>query len=194
MKRTLVILATLMLLLLSGGQAFAGSIEYQDSAYASGTLGGQRIIKEMVTVIMIGDTNNVFCDGFGLCSNFSSEVFFCVSMLGCGSFTDGAYVQVHHQLQTVTFLDLLNDHGILGTRNAAFFSYELMGPIGPTTGLGLGTILAIPTSLGDLEINSFEFGTSTFSAFSPIPEPGSLSLLATFGLITMGLVRRKMKL
>ena len=189
MKRTLVILVVLTLLLLGCGQAFAGTIDYYETADVFYMFDNMQS-RGVVTINVWADTKNVFCDEGGYCFN-SGQAKLHIAGLDL-NLSEVVLVQLSTRFGDVEFFDNRTSALIWGTVSAALKSYDLKGYFATITGLPLpssGPGGSFETDGGLFQIDGFPTGKASFGA--AIPEPGSLSLLAAFGLITMGLVRRK---
>jgi len=165
-------------------------VTYTEQAVASGTLGGQTFTNALLTLELVGDTGNV-TGSSDFFTNTSGLFTVSVSGIGTATFTDTMEV-FDNQTFTTPAAGFAGEGGsVLDTFNTAFALYNLMTPIGPTSGTSfIRPDLTFNTTLGGLIITSAE--DSTFTASTAVPEPTSLILVGTGALIICYRLRRKL--
>jgi hypothetical protein len=181
--------------------ANAVPITYTESAIVSGTLGGAPFNNALIEITGIGDTGNII-GAHGSAQNLLSSLSFNLSGTGAGTFrpSPDRFLAISN-IESPLFVGsagFADDRPfgaflLLETRNPLFGTYGLDGPIGPISGPSAFSASApFPTTAGDLVINAS--GDATFAAVlgAAVPEPGSVSLLAT-AVIGFGILRRRRK-
>jgi hypothetical protein len=178
------------------GRVEAESITYMESTVASGTLGLQSFTDAVVTLTFVGDTTNVTNPSPGHYVNSVGTATVTVAGIGTATFTDQIQV-FDNQMYAAGFTDVTINEDILDQAGGFQVTYDLKTAIGPVTGpLYPGTGPKFATNQGALVLTSASL-TGTFTATtSAVPEPSSIVLASTAGLI--GVVcswrRRKAKL
>jgi hypothetical protein len=171
--------------------AEASPVTYVDSGLASGSLGSSAFTNALVTLEFVGDTANITNPQPGLYFNMPGTATVTVAGIGTATFTDPMAAFVNQNfIPPVSPFAGISDQSfpggavVLATSNSAFSSYALTAPFGPFTGpsaFEAAGPVAFPTTLGDFII--LTTATSTFQAFSTIPEPSSI----VSGGIAMGM-------
>ena len=194
-KRIALVVATLGLTVGLGGQARAGSIRtYQETAIASGTLGGVSFTDAEIQLTSTADTDNIQ-SGNVLNTTYyyvpNINLTIAVTGIGTATFTDSTQT-LTFPFNQAGFLDP-NTGFILLTYNPVLAPYDLQGDIGPVVGTGDPFREGLPqTTLGILHITAVVPGL-TFVSSAAVPEPTSL-MLAGFGtvcVIAYGLARKR---
>lgn len=161
-------------LVLAAASAVAAPISYRTNATASGSLGGVPFTDALVTITGTGDTSSVSCVA-GYCETGTLDSQVTVAGIGTADFTIDVRLFANWSAEAVGFFDNVQ-FDILDTYNPLLAGYDLQSPFGPVTGSSDVNTQSYGTTLGLLQLTSA--GNSTFEAFSPIPEPASLGVLA----------------
>ena len=197
--RTLIIALVLFgTLLWTSSPALADSATYTETTVASGSLGGASFSDALVTITLLGDTSTLTTDPFLGALEVFGPATVTVDGIGTASFTDSLLVFDNQPYGVAGILD--SSVGAIGldvldTTDPAFGTYDLTTNIGPITDSSLfnpddGSCSAcFATTDGNFVLTS-NSGTSTFSASTVVPEPGSLFLLGV-GLSGLFVARRK---
>jgi hypothetical protein len=196
--RTLIIALVLLgTLLWTSSPALADSATYTETAVASGSLGGASFSDALVTITLLGDTSTSTTGIFGALEVFGPATV-TVEAIGTASFTDSLAVFDNPTFGAAGILDSnlgLFGFDVLDTIDPAFGTYDLTTNIGPITGSSLFSppdpnngFNGFATTDGNFVLTNS--GTSTFSASTAVPEPGSLFLLGV-GLSGLFVARRK---
>jgi hypothetical protein len=178
--------------------ATAGTLTYTEQGNLSGSLGGTPFTNAQVTFTLAGTPSSInvsgdmFWDVFPggaatvtiagipgtatISNNAEVAVWQCTS-----SCTNPAAAFAFYTGGWVTFM---------GTSNPAFGTYDLTTPIGPLSGTMFGTAPPLDTDKGPFVISSYSGQTSTFTAFTEVPEPESLGLLAIGAALLLAARRR----
>lgn len=194
MRRVLVVVTALTVGVLSWatpGQAAA--ITYTTVSTASGTLGGTPFTNALVTVTLTGDTTGVEPSIFapGWLQNIGTAT---LSVAGGGTATfnsPNGYAALLADfggpvLGIIEFDNLARTSftGITGTFGPSLAGYNLMGPLGPLTGPGIGiatqpdgTPVTYDTTAGALRLTSGNDLATLTVRVTAVPEPELLSLL-----------------
>src|SRR5262249_55923595 len=159
---------------------------YTDQVVASGEFfvpGASRTFTNaLVTLTLVGDTENVKLDSLGLFINTSGLFTVNVSGIGTATFTDPTMEvfvnQVLNQFVRPAAGSADRDGLLLDPLNSAFSTYNLTTAIGPISGASeIDPLSGFGTTLGTLVLSSA--GNSTFQAVTvpTVPEPSTLLLL-----------------
>lgn len=165
------------------GRVEAEMITYVESTVASGMLGAQSFTDATVTLIFVGDTTNVTHPNSFLYVNSVGTATVDVAGIGTATFTD--HIQVFDdQMYAAGFTDVTLGEDIVDQAGGFQTTYDLKSAIGPVTGpIYPGTGPAFDTNQGTLVLTSAA-ATGTFTATtSSVPEPSSIILASTAGLI-----------
>lgn len=185
------IAVALMVLTTGTISARAGTMSYEISTTASGTLNGVAFSDATVTAIGIGNTKNVASNPtrtkFTL--DFSSAT---IAVSGFGTATlDGTTDITINSSGVLSFVGS-SGHTILGLEDdSAAAGYNLESTIGPITGQAtFDSGASFTTSLGDLILTSVSASPTggKFVAFtgSAVPEPSSLAIASTGVALIIG--------
>jgi PEP-CTERM motif len=187
------------------GRAMAGPITYTFSGtFGDGTIGGSTSLTGVDFVITVtSDTSGVTSSATGIGTELTTQsnqpALITLNGIGTATLPDGVTVW---DVQTISGIPALGiDVGPTQVTwfqlgNPASGNYHLTTTIGPITG-GAGSGLdyvPVPTSLGDILSNEWEGVCPSFSAQltgSAVPEPSSLALAASAGILAARTWRRK---
>jgi hypothetical protein len=176
MKRSLLVLAALLIPMFGAVAAHADSIVVTETTTAAGSLDGIGFTNALVTLTLTGSTTNVSSLG----GVFELPGTATVSVLGDGAdtFTDNVNAVVNQNFEDSGFGDFTNNFGILFTQNPALSTYDLESSIGPLSGTdSFNKNVAFSTLGGAFDI-TFTTGSATFTAtVGNVPEPSCLLLL-----------------
>ena len=191
--RTLTV-CPLLALAFGATSARAAAVTYTASFTADGSLGGEAFQNALVTLVVEGDTEDVF--EFTLDRYFLDvdSAYVVVAGVGAATFTNTFTVGSNADDGIVVFGDLDLDTAVLWLFDSGFVSYDLQSslvvvadayqdPNGHT----------FPTSVGDLVLNSIS-STGTFVAdvqSAAVPEPSTFAMLAVPAVLGVAARRRK---
>jgi len=176
--------------------SFGSLITFTDITTASGTIGSTSFTSALITISAVGDTSNIqsFSGGFSINDDSASIT---INGLGTFPFITGTRFFVNNLNETPGFSRATGADLIDGPTDPAFSSWNMLTSIGPITGdtgqILQWTLIPVLTSGGVLVLDNAYPTDITFSAQvgAPVPEPGTLLLLAT-GLLGVGrFVKRK---
>lgn len=157
------------------------SISVEVTTVASGSLGSTNFTDATVTIFGLGDTDDVFVDGFANLLRDGFTATFEIEGVGSGEFTDAIQAVSNNNSELGGFGNVTQGTGLVFIQNSVFETYDLQSSLDPVSGPAL-FVFGIPhaTTMGNLRILSGSFGT--FSArVGSIPEPGSLVALTVVG-------------
>lgn len=173
-------------------EAPAGVLEFTHESNGSGTLAGIPFQASDFIITAVGDTGDRTSHSEGWSIDHISAS---ISIDGLGDFDilTGTRTFVNNNSLTIGFSrEKLGEHGtdlFNGPTDAVFDTWDMLGPIGPIS--GLGRLLQwdmspqIDTTGGILLFNTDSDVGATFTA---VPEPATICLLGLGGL---GLLRRR---
>jgi hypothetical protein len=179
MKRSVLVLASMAILLFVVRPASATPVTYTESAIATGSLDGTSFLNALVTITLNGNTSALVTPSPGLFEIFGAATV-TVSGIGTDTFTDSMDVFDNNPLDAAGITDSSINADVLDTVDPAFGTYGLTTAIGPITNTSLiNSGFDFLTTGGFFDITSVFEDTSTFTATttSTTPEPGSLVLL-----------------
>ena len=177
------------LLVFASAPAQGAPIVYTETFRGEGQLGGSYFFDALVTLTLVGDTDNV--TGVGLLSNTGTATVN-VAGIGSGTFTGDVRAAVVQGVGTGGFADFSAGLVIMYTDHPGLASYDLASSIGPLTGDARFNAIPFATTAGGFAIYSVSglFDESTFTAAierTAIPEPATLVL---FGIGLVAVARR----
>lgn len=181
--------------------ATAGTLTYTEQGNLSGSLGGTPFTNAQVTFTLAGTPSSIHVSG---------DTFWDVFPVGAATVTIAGIpgtATISNIAEVVAFqctsscadpaaafafdFPSIGVFTIMGTSNPAFGVYDLTTPIGPLSGVAFGTAPPfLDTDKGQFVISSYSGGTSTFTAFTEVPEPESLGLLAIGAALLLAARRR----
>jgi hypothetical protein len=195
-------LVTAVVFGLTTGVTYGGPVlTYTVSGTASGQLGTTAFTNALVTFAATADTSNIVNVPINGGTFVVTATSATVNVAGIGTATITSPIEAYDlpgNAQAgleITATPLTSFQALTGMVLPAFASYNLATPIGPLSGNGfIGNVPgSLQTTSGQLTIpilNTF----LTFTAAATVPEPSSLVLTATAGLIGLACAwgRRRM--
>lgn len=178
--------------------ATAGSLTYTEQGNLSGSLGGTPFTNALVTFTVAGTPSSIHSSGDQFWDVFlgGSATVAIAGIPGTATITNVAEVAAWQCTSSCVDpaagigFDSGGVYMVLITLNPLFGTYDLTTPIGPLSGDAVGTAPNLDTDKGLFVISHYDGGTSTFTASTDTPEPGSLGLLAGAAALLLAAGRR----
>jgi hypothetical protein len=189
-------------------QLRAAPITYTLASTGNGALGASPFTDALVTVTLTGDTSAITSVTSGSDTVLANSGNATVNIAGVGTATFTGAIEIISTLDDTSLFgtsavvigqlanpsDPTSLTGILAQFDPVFFGYDLQGfaPVSGTGGVASGSHMTphFQTTAGDLTwAIGQSLGTSTFSAVTGVPEPGTLMLLAPV-LVALAAQRR----
>jgi hypothetical protein len=158
--------------------ASATQITYTETANVTGVLNGAFFFPEArLTLTTTADTSSIVGASTPEVYLSNPTIYFTLSGIGSGVFTDETYLRNIKFESTFAFFDYPSGgptaYAILGLDSPALASYDLSGPIGPVAGEQYYSFaVQFPTSAGNLQIDYID-GDVTLTATTAVPEPST---------------------
>ena len=178
--------------------ATAATLTYTEQGYLSGSLGDTTFTNAQVTFTLGGTPSATYHVGVEYWDVFAAgtATVTIAGIPGTATISNVGLVAVFQCDSSCTTgagfgFDADGVYTVLGTRNPGFGTYDLTTPIGPLSGDAWGTAPpSLDTDKGLFVISRYDGATSTFTASTDTPEPGSLGLLAGAAALLLAARRR----